>query len=702
MIAGSPPFDGATTSDVITAILKEEPVPIAQHSPQVPAEVEWMVKKALAKDCEERYQTIRELYIDLKRLRQELELLAKLDGMSPAGLQRGATGTRSAGQAIDDLMLEAVARKAVADSTDGEIKPHKRNIVSRSKALVVALAAITVFSLVSFYVGLKQQISSSHPTFRQLTFRRGTITKARFAPDGQTIIYSAAFDGKPVGLFRLRLEGPESSRVKLQGGERAAGIQSISSTGEMAILLDCELDWGKCDNGTLAQVMLDSDTPRERTENVYDADWSPDGKELAIIRVVEREYQLEYPIGKALYKARGKISDMRVSPKGDMVAFIDHQRLGNWGGSIMLADRDGNNRTLSAGWNSTNGLAWSPTGDEVWFSAGRSEVIGLYAVTTSGRERLVLQGPGNIGLHDISRDGRVLLHRGVPYSRMMFGSTSSSEKERNLSWFDYSTSADISVDGKRLLFYEWGMAVAAVPYVYLRTMDGSNDPVRLGQGRALALSPDGKWALALQESSPQQLVLLPTVTGESRLLSRGNINEYHYASWFPDGKRILFTGRAELGHGLRSYVQETAGGPPQPITEEGVIALSVSPDGKRLFAWAPDKGLYGRYYLFPLDQTQSPKPTPINGLETGEIPIQWSADARALYVRSYGDSDTRIYKVDLSTGRRELVKEIVPDPVGLIGLEVNPGGVQITPDGKSYVYTYWTALRDLFLAEGLK
>jgi Tol biopolymer transport system component len=181
------------------------------------------------------------------------------------------------------------------------------------------------------------------------------------------------------------------------------------------------------------------------------------------------------------------------------------------------------------------------------------------------------------------------------------------------------------------------------------------------------------------------------------MLPRGGINEYYYLSWFPDGQQILFTGLVELGHGLRSYVQDISGGQPQPITEEGIIALLVSPDRKRLVVWAPDKGPDGKYYLSPIDGTKS---TPIPGLEMGEVPIRWSTDGQALYVRASDDFTTNIYRIDLSSGRRELRKEIVPDQVGFIGLEDR--GVQITPDGKSYVYTYWTALRDLFLAEGLK
>jgi hypothetical protein len=129
-----------------------------------------------------------------------------------------------------------------------------------------------------------------------------------------------------------------------------------------------------------------------------------------------------------------------------------------------------------------------------------------------------------------------------------------------------------------------------------------------------------------------------------------------------------------------------------------MIALFVSPDGKHLLGYAPGRG-QGKYYICPIDGTP---PIPISGLGLGDVPIQWSADGRSLYVREDGDFDTGIYRLDLSGGGRELLKKISPDPVGLIGLEVNPGGVQITPDGKSYVYTYWTFLPDLFLLEGLK
>ena len=694
MVSGRAPFEGATISDVIAAVLKEEPQPLRSYSPDVPSEFEWVVKKALAKDCDERYQTVRDLQIDLKRLKQELESQSKLQGIASIKPQHEQPA-RSSLQSPDNFTSEV---RPAASTVKSLIVNDKR---SRALRILAVFAASIVFVGLSvvLYSGLKRRPPRvSYPNSRQLTFRRGTISSARLAADGNTLIYSAAFDGKPVQLFTSRLESPESSSLQSQIGGRTAGIQSISSTGELAILLDCELNSGECINGTLARMPLAGGAPREIIEKVSEADWSPDGKELAIVRVLEGQYQLEYPIGKVLYKASGSIDHPRVSPKGDEVALIEHSSLTDTKSAIIVVNLNGTKKTLSDGWQEAKGVAWSPAGDEVWFSAGKTRVVDLHAVTLAGDERTVFQAPGDLRLYDIGRDGRVLLARGDPRSRMI-ASVDRSNTERDLSWFDWSTSADLSADGNNLLFYEWGMAVGGLPYVYLRKSDGSSDPVRLGQGKALALSPDGKWALTLQEGPPSQLVLLPTGPGEPRPLPRADIKEYDYASWFPDGEQILFTGLADTSRPLRSYVQDISGGQPRPVTAEGMIALSVSPDGKQLLGLASDRNSDGRYYLCPADGTS---PTPITGLGLGGVPIQWSADGRALYEREDSDFESEIYKLDLLNGKRILLKKIVPDPVGMIGIEVKPGGVKITPDGKSYVYTYWTVLQELFVVEGLR
>jgi serine/threonine protein kinase/WD40 repeat protein len=675
MIACRAPFDGETVSDLLAAILKEEPAPLKEYSLEVPFELEWIMKKVLAKDREERYQTIRELQIDLKRLKQDLELKAKLDGHNPAerkGVEHSATPSASQTPSADQLIVAN--------------KRYRSRII---EIIAMAIVPVAILSLISFYAGIKRAPSPSQPRFRQLTFRRGAVFGARFSPDGNTLIYSAAYDGQPVELFTTHLESPESSSLKLQGK-----IESISSTGEMAVLLNCEIDMFGCHNGTLARVPLVGGSPRQVMDHVYAADWGPNGQDLAVVRVNEEEgkYQLEYPVGTVLYKAPGRIDAIRVSPNGELVAFIDNPILGDPTGSVIVINRSGQKTTLSGGWKSAAGLAWSSSGNEVWFSGGKDQVSAIYAVKLDGQLRLVFQAPGNVGIKDISRNGRILLQRGIPVSRM-FVSGPLSGKERELGWFNWSVSADISNDGQNLLFSDFGAAVRGVPFAYIRKMDGSADPVKLGEGRALALSPDGAWALVLHEGPDTQLVLLPTGVGQPRPLPRGDITEFEYASWLPDGKEILFTALDSSNH-LRSYVQDISGGQAHGITEDGMVALLVSPDGKQILSLAQ-----GRYYLSPIDGSGS---TQIRGIAADETPIQWSTDGRALYMQETGPLAVKIYRLDLATGRQELRKELLPDPVGFIDFETRPGGIQITPDGKSYVYTYWTALRDLFLAEDLK
>jgi Tol biopolymer transport system component len=320
----------------------------------------------------------------------------------------------------------------------------------------------------------------------------------------------------------------------------------------------------------------------------------------------------------------------------------------------------------------------------------------LYAVTPSGRERTVFSSPGTLKLNDLSRDGeRVLLTRGTTRGGII-GLVGDGAKERDLSWFDYSTVADLSSDGKTLLFYEWGEGVGAKSTIFIRKTDGG-DAVRLGDGRPLALSPDGRWALAVQENTPQQLVLLPTGTGEVKRMPRGAVVEYlDWAAWSSDGRWIVFAGR-ESADVRRTYIQDVDGGDPRPVTRDGFVGMLLSPDGRTVAA--VDR--YGEYYLCPVDQVTDPRP--LAGYRDGDVLLQWSADGQFLFVREEGNLVLRVHKLELSTGTRQFWKEFVPpDPTVLIDIGSDPGQVRITPDGKSHAYTYWTFEGELYLAQGLK
>jgi Tol biopolymer transport system component len=408
------------------------------------------------------------------------------------------------------------------------------------------------------------------------------------------------------------------------------------------------------------------------------------------VRQEQGRHRLEFPLGKVLYQADGWIGHIRISPKADTVAFIDHPQLGDDGGAVAAVDLAGKKTTLSTGWDSIQGIAWSRGGDEIWFTATRTGGDrSLYAVDLAGTTRLLARVPGELTLLDVGRDGNVLLTRGNDRAGII-GLAPGDAKERDLSWLDWSVPGDLSADGRTVLFGETGEGGGPKYAVYLRKTDGS-PAIRLSEGIGAALSPDGRWALARPNVTPSPLVLLPTGVGEARPLTHDAINHL-WARWLPDGKRIVFSGN-EAGHGFRLYVESPGEGNPRPISPEGVNpSVVISPRGDFAASVGPDH----KVYLYPVASGQ---PVLVPGTEPEEAPTGFSADGQFLYVFRFGVIPARVYEIELSTGKRKLWKELVPaDAAGIDTIR----GITITPDAKAYVYGYIRTLSDLYLVEGLK
>ncbi|HYB52354.1 MAG TPA: hypothetical protein VEG84_00670, partial [Thermoanaerobaculia bacterium] len=526
---------------------------------------------------------------------------------------------------------------------------------------------------------LREALSSGKaaapPQFQQITYRRGTVFSARFAPDGQTVAYGAAWDGRPLEIFSTRLDSPESRPLGLPAGD----VLSISKSGEMAISLGRHYISGFESLGTLARVSLGGGAPRQILENVQDADWAPDGQSLAISHYVGNTQRLEYPVGKTIYATSGWVSAVRVSPDGRLVAFIDHPTRGDNDGRLKVVDAEG--KVRMEGPFANFGVAWSPRGDEVWSSNPIS------VTSLSGKSRQPWDAPGGVVLHDIARDGRVLVSV-LSSRREIVGVPPGGAEERNLTWLNWSFPTDMSADGRTVLFDEQN---TVPPSIYLRALDGSAAAVKLGEGHAFALSPDGRFALTTPKTAGTQLTLLPTGPGESKPLPPGNI-VIQAAAFFPDGRRILVCGN-EPGRGIRLYVQDLPDGKPRAITPEGVSIvrsnIPLSPDGKWIAAFGPDRKLA----LYPAEPGE---PHLLPGANPEDSPLRWTADGRSLYV--FRHVPAQVDLIDVATGRRTPWKEFrPPDPAGV--LQIAP--VVIGPDGASYVYSYRRLLDELYVATGL-
>jgi eukaryotic-like serine/threonine-protein kinase len=677
MLSGRRAFQGETPADTISAILKDEPPELSAASGVVVPALERVVRRCLEKSPDERFQSTRDLSFNLESL--------------AAGSDIGAALAHSTGAVAAGATTGAVAAAGGAETA--KVVRAREGRGARRVPLAVAAGAVAAALLLAAFVAYRAGRRAGRvdpPSYRQLTFRRGTVWNARFAPDGRTVVYSATWGANPLEVFSVRAGGVESRPLGLPEG---ASLLSISSAGEMAVLLRREYLGQFTSRGTLARMPLDGGSPREVLENVQEADWSPDGTQLAVVRWVDGANRVEYPVGKTLYETRGYVSDLRVSPRGDSVAFMDHQLQWDNRGWVTVVGLDGQKRNLAGEFVGQAGLAWSPTGEEVWFTASEAgEPLSVYAVTLEGRRRLVARGPVHLMLGDISRDGRALVST-IDTPSDIFGLAPGETKERDLSWLDSSLVEDIAPDGRAFAFEYYGPGAGQNYSAYLRKTDGS-PAVRLGEGRPLAVSPDGKWVLS-RLTVPPQLVLLPTGAGETRPLGRGPVEQFGEAGWFADGARVLFSGR-EPARQSRCYVQEIAeGSEPRAVTPEGVSVTSpvlVSPDGAQ-FVGADARGARALYAV------DGGGPRPIPGLAPEDVLARFSDDGRALYVYSRGVWPIKVVRLDLSTGARTPLREVAPtDPSGIL----DAPRLFITPDGKSYVYFLRRLLCDLYFVEGLK
>jgi hypothetical protein len=636
MFTGTRAFHRASTVETMTAVLHEDPPDPLTFNANLPPAAIAIVRRCLEKNKEERFQSARDLAFDLQQLRE----------------LTGGTGS------------------------GGAARPGpRRRILPALLAAAVALEAILLALLLTR--------PRSEPGFDQLTFRRGRIGGARFASDGQAVVYSEARDGNAMEVWRTDLA--DSPAARPLGFPNGSDILAARA-GELALSLRRRFVLGERFTGTLAVAPIGGGSPREVAENVDDADWDPSGSQLAIVRSggdVGGQTQIEYPVGRTLYKTAGSIRFLRVSRDARRIAFLEDATGRGVGGRVAVVDLDGRATMLTGEWPSVRGLAWSADGDEIWFAAGDSRTNrALRAARPGGKERIVWAAPGSLTVWDIARDGRVLLTRDEE-RRALVGVPPGKSAEEDFSWFDNSGVADLSDDGRWLLFGDRSG-------VYLRATDGS-PPIHLGlkDGFADDLSPDGKTVLATTNAG-RQLVLVPSGAGDARPLPAHGIVTYSGARWLPDGRRIVFSGR-ESGRNLRSYIQDVAGGPPRVLTPENTRALAISPDGALAAAIGPGQPIS----LWPVAGGPS---RPVPGSQPDDRPVGWSADGQSLWLFRRGEVPAHVYQLDIANGRRHLWKTLVPpDPAGVYSIIE----FSITPSGHAYFYSYTRLLSQLYLVRGL-
>jgi dipeptidyl aminopeptidase/acylaminoacyl peptidase len=287
----------------------------------------------------------------------------------------------------------------------------------------------------------------SAPSWHRLTFDSGRVLSAGFVPGGK-VVYSAAWNGAPPAVYSTRTDFSES-RELVPGPSK---LLSVSKSGEMAVLLRAKpLGWFFME-GTLARLPADGGTPREMLEKVRDADWSPDGSQLAIVRRANDKVRLEFPPGRVLYETVGGIASPRFSPKGDRIAFLDYPARGGHWGTVSVVDLEGHKTVWTPVYEEIEGLLWSPSGQELWYGGeGERGAIQLLAAAPGRKPRLVTGTPGDLAPLAVDSSGRVLADR-LSLRFLIACALPGDPRPRDLAYLGASQLPDPSPAGKRIHF----------------------------------------------------------------------------------------------------------------------------------------------------------------------------------------------------------------------------------------------------------
>jgi hypothetical protein len=660
MLCKRRPFAGDSRVSIMTAIVSAEAPAPRSLQPQIPASLERLILRCLAKDPDERWQTARDLAAELRWIAS--------DG---SGTPTVATGT---------------------------IRRPRRAALWGAVAGAAASAAVLAAVVASMWPA--PFVAGHLPS----TFRRGAVSSARFTQDGQNIVYSASWEGQPYAVFLGRPATPDARDLQLKD----ARVMSISRAGDMAVVFGPQNITNTFGPNTLARIPMAGGARVDLLTGVVDADWIPGTDALAVIRDPgsNRPWTVEFPAGTTVHEARAAWS-LRVSPDGSRVAFFEGPFTSAPQQMITVIDRSGRKSTVTSGWNGI-GLAWAPSGTEIWFTATRPApgelAPSLHAVSLSGVVRHVYHATDWLVLHDISGDGRVMLSRNTIHISLACrqpGDTS----ERELTWLLAAAARGLSLDGRTLVFEdELLSSPAGNPAIFSRTIDGS-PAIPIGEGSGAALSPDGKWVVAL---AGENLVLLPTGIGTKVTLPKGDVARVGEAAWLGDSKHVVFTGHSRSDT-PRGYVQEIPAGLPRPVTPEGVALAGRA-------AVRDDASVLGRvgtsWALFPIHGGDARQ---VAALKPEDMPLQWSHQGRYVYavdnaqgtIHVEGElfegarsSAVDVFRVELATGSRALWKTLAPsDPVGVEDMRET---LVITPDAQTYCYSYMRRLGGLYVVEGLK
>ena len=641
MVGGQRAFKGESSVETMNAILKEDPPELSTTKQLISPALERVIRRCLEKAPEERFQSARDVAFALEA-------------------------------------VVASSASSVKTAVVPSAKPRRLPL-----KLAAGLATLSVIAILGYLAGSRQSKPRA-PSYTQVTFDSGHTGPARFTRDGNTFVFSAAWNGGPNELYSQRTAGTQPQALGVD-----ADVLGIADNGDMAIILKHRFLATWLAKGTLARLPVDGGQPRPILEDVYAADISHDGKEFAVVRSVGNKQRLEFPIGKVLFETLGWINDVRIAPDGTHIAFLEHPLIPDDQGRVVMVDLQGNSRVLTPTYSSSHGVAWTPDGKEIWHCESlQGEEGGLYAVNLSGQTRVILLSPVELQIQDISSANKVLLES-VRYE-IEIGVKNLGDKTALALQGGITDLGGISTDGQQIVTSRY---LGEDYQAFVRETKGSA-PVMLGEGFGSGITSDGKMVAAFRRAEPHKLVLYPVGAGGQRTIDLGNLNAgssgiENGVTFSNDGRYALLSAY-DLDKQVRDYLVDMHSERVRPVTPVGTRNGKLSPDGARIVT----QNLSTQKYM--LVDVASGRTSDIPGLEDHDAVIGWNSDSHSLFVWDQ-ELPARLFAVDLTTGKRQLVQSV--EPTSTVGSMY--ARLVASSDGKTVAYRLRRGLYAIYLADGL-
>ncbi len=664
MLSGRRAFHGDSIVEMMHSILKDDVPETAETGITIPPALDKLMRRCLEKKPDHRFHSAHDL-----------------------------------GYALEATSMPTSSSGSNA-SAIGPITEDNRRPANRWKyAAIAALLCFAAAGIGLWYFGLlgsRSGSTESKVTYQPLTFEKGFIYAARFAPDGRTIVYSADWEGQPRQLYVTSLDNPEYRPLGFPG----ADLLSISTSGELAILTDSQVLLANpyFRTGTLAKASLTGGASRAELENVQFADFGQNNS-MAVARTENGRSTIEFPVGTPVTQ-RTEVATLtdyvapRISRSGDYLAFFDTTKPSAFPVTILDGTKKpiANSRSFFDWW----GLAWrSPS--EVWIAAtetaGRD--VGIFSLDTDGKERTIIRFPGSVTLHDISPAGDVLISvdRNVSAIEIVDGADS---PPKDRTWRELGRIGGIS-SNDTLMINETGYSGGSKGSVYIWKPEGTQ-PVKIADGIGLAMTPDADKALVLVREPEPTVLIVPTGPGKPLKLNLGSVAAIDWGGWLPDG-RILIQATKTKGEDPGIFVLRADGNDPTPLLPAGVSIperrersgfSGLSPDGTRLVA----ADTTGKPVLCTIE---TGKCEPVNGMSDADSLAGWSANGSNLLIYQRKPGEVEIRQLDPVSGKRSLWRKVTParsSTTGVYSLFVSAKG--------TVAYGYQEEISKLYLVKGLE